>query len=64
MKHIKILDLFLPVTTSVICSLICLCSKVAYIANNMDADQTVAKGAFRSGFIVFISMIKYSLKCA
>ena len=34
------LTLFLPVTTFVICSLIPLCSEVAYIAEYMDLDQT------------------------
>ena len=29
-----------PVNTFVVSSLICLCSYVAYIANNMDPDQT------------------------
>ena len=35
------LNLFLPVMNFVVCSLVCLCSyKVAYIAKNMDPDQT------------------------
>ena len=38
------LTLLPPVTTFVTCSLVCLSSKVAYIANNMDPDQT-APGA-------------------
>ena len=36
---------------------------IAYIANNMDPDQTAPFGAVWSGFIVFASMIKSSLKC-
>ena len=35
-------------------------SKVAYIANNMDPEQT--KGAIPSGFIMFASMIKSDIK--
>ena len=35
----------------------------AYIANNMDQDQTAPKGAVWSGFIMFDSMIESSLKC-
>ena len=31
---------FLPFMRIVICSLICLCILIAYIANNMDPDQT------------------------
>ena len=42
--------------------LVCLCCLVAYIANNMDSDQTAFKGAVWSGFIVFAYMIKSSLK--
>ena len=39
-----ILTLSPPDTTFVFCSVICLCSWVAYIANNMDlADQTVRR---------------------
>ena len=34
-----VLTLFMPVTNFVI-SLVCLCYKVAYIANNIDLDQT------------------------
>ena len=37
--------LFLLVKNFVICLLICLCSSVAYIANNMDPDQTAPKGS-------------------
>ena len=53
------LNLFPPVTPFFVCSLICLLSKVANIPNNMDPDLT----ALWSGFIVFASMIKSSLKC-
>ena len=35
---------------------------VAYIAYKIDPDQTAPKGAARSGFIVFASMVKSSLK--
>ena len=38
-------------------------TKATYIVNNMDPDQTAPKGAVCSGFIVFASMIKSSLKC-
>ena len=34
-----------PFTTFVICSLICLCILLAYIANNLNPDQTAALGA-------------------
>ena len=37
---------------------ICLCSYVAYIANNMGPDQTAPLGAVRSWFILFASMKK------
>ena len=43
-------------------SLICLCSWVAHIANNMDPDQAAPKGAVWSGSIVFASMRNSSLK--
>ena len=56
------LTLFPPVTSFVICFLYCLCSQVAYIANNMDPDHTAPLGAVWSGFIVFAPMIKLSLK--
>ena len=45
-------------TTIVICSAFCLCTLVAYIANNMNPDQTAPSGAVWSGFIVFASVIK------
>ena len=45
----------------VICSLICLYTLVAYIANNKNPDQTETFGAVWSGFIVFASMIKVFL---
>ena len=38
-------------------------AKATYIANNMDPDHTAPKGAVCSGFILFASMIKSSLKC-
>ena len=57
------INLFRQVTTFVVCSLICLCSKVAYFANNMDPDQTTSEGAVWSGFKIFASMIKSSPKC-
>ena len=39
------------------------CSSATYIANIMNPDQTAPEGAIWSGFMVFASMIKYSLKC-
>ena len=36
----------------VVCDLICLCFKVAYIANNKDQDQNAPRGAVSSGPIV------------
>ena len=54
---------FPPITIIVVCSLICVYTFDAYIANNMDPDQTAPFGAVWSGFIVFASMIKNSLKC-
>ena len=47
--------------TIVVCSSFCLCILVAYIANNMDPDQTAPLGAVWSGLIVFASMIKLVL---
>ena len=41
----ELLNLSPPVMTLVVCSLICLCFKVAYIANNVDPDQTAPLGA-------------------
>ena len=38
-------------------------SLVAYIANNMDPDQTAPLGAVWSGFLVFASGIEISLEC-
>ena len=38
----NLLTIFLPVMTFVICSLICLCSEVAFIVNDMDTDQTAS----------------------
>ena len=51
--------LFPPFTIVVVRSLICLYTFDAYIANNMYPYQT----AVGSGFVVFASMIKSSLKC-
>ena len=50
--------------TFVVCFLFCLCPycPYAYIANNMDPDQTFPKVAVLSGFIAFKFMIK-CLKC-
>ena len=47
--------------------LVCLCTWVTYIANNMDPDKTVHLGtapseAVRSGFILFACLKKSSLK--
>ena len=49
------LTIFPPLTTIVVCSSSTL---EAYIANNMDPDQTAPIGAVWSGFIVFASIIK------
>ena len=46
----------------VVCSFIHLYTSEACIAYNMDLDQTTPKGSVWSGFIVFASMIKSSLK--
>ena len=43
--HPEFLTHFSPVKTIVIFPLICLCTKVAVIANNMDPDQTAPLGA-------------------
>ena len=50
---------FPPFLTIVVCSLVCLCTLIAYIANNMDPDQTAPVGAVWSWFIVFASMVKF-----
>ena len=55
----KIITLFLPFTTFVVCSFVRLCILLAYIANNMDSDQTPSLIDL-SGFIVFVSMVKCS----
>ena len=39
------LALFLQFTTIVICSLTCLSTLIAYIANNMDPDQTTPRSS-------------------
>ena len=51
------ITLFLPVTTFAVYNLFHFCIKIDYIANNMDQDQTAD-----TGFIVFASMMKSSLK--
>ena len=56
------LTLFPTFTTIVACSLICLYSWETYFANSMNPDQTSPFVAVWSGFIVFASMIKISLK--
>ena len=38
-----------PFMTIVVCSVFCLCTLVAYIANTMDPDQTAPLGAVWSG---------------
>ena len=40
LTDIHVLALFPPFTANVVCSLICICTLVGYIANNMDPDQT------------------------
>ena len=50
--------IFPPFKTMSVCFMICLCSLVAYITNNMDRDQTAPSP--RSSlirFIVFASMV-------
>ena len=47
-----LLTLFPLFTTIVICSLLCLCILVAYIANNMDPDQ------FDQDLYLFASIMK------
>ena len=59
---IRTCDVYLMIQTIVI-SFIYLSTLIANIANNMDPDQTASQGAIWSGFIVFASMIKSSLKC-
>ena len=61
--HMLSLTLFLPFTANVVCSVVCLCILVAYIANNMNPDQTAPLGAVWSGCIVFASKVKLILKC-
>ena len=39
------LTLYLPFITTVVCSLICLCTLVAIFDNNMDLDQTASLGS-------------------
>ena len=56
--HIAYSVLFLPFTTNVVCSHICLCTFVALTASTVNPDQTAPLGAVRSGSIVFVSMIK------
>ena len=54
-KKWAILTLIPPITTFhkfVVCSLVCLCSRVAYFANDIDSDQT----ALRSSLIRFHSV--------
>ena len=41
------------------CPLIYLSTLIAYIANNMDPDQTAPLGAVWSWFIVFAYMVKF-----
>ena len=53
LKKVTLFQLF---NTNVVCSLFCLCTLVAYIANNMDPDHTAPWEAVWSGFIVFDSM--------
>ena len=43
--------------TIAICSLFCFCTYVAYIANNMDPDQTAALRTVWSGFICVIYVL-------
>ena len=40
--------------TFVFCSLFCVCTLVAYFADNMDSDWTVPKGTVLSGFIMYM----------
>ena len=51
------------VTIFVVWSSCLLSAYVAYVANNMDPDQTAPKGAVWSGFILFAFIKKSSLKC-
>ena len=51
----KYLYSFSPFTTIMVCSLICLYTLIANIANNMDPDQTAPVG---SGFKVFAWTVK------
>ena len=44
-----------------VCSLIYLGTLVALIANNMNPDQTAPLGAVGLGFIVFASLVKFSV---
>ena len=48
----KGLILFLPFITTVICSLVCLCTLVALISNDMNPDQTAILMCFASMIIV------------
>ena len=59
----QLLTLYQLFTSIAVSSLICICTLVAYFANNMNPDQTAPKGAVWSGFIWFTSMKKSSLKC-
>ena len=52
------INLFLSFMTIVVCSLICLCTFVAFNTNNIEADQVAQLGEAWSGFIVFASMVK------
>ena len=47
-----------PASQDFVCSLVCFCSWVAYIANTMDPDQIAPIGAVWSGFILFALMVK------
>ena len=49
---------FPAIHVNYLCSLICLYTLVAHVANNMDPDQTAPKGAVWSGLAVFASMLK------